>query len=73
MRLSRLLHVPDSWRLLQLLAERALLAADPEAAARVARHLVDGEHTSAWHVCQQVAERDDFHDLDARSAMSIVG
>ncbi|XP_037073192.1 neuroblastoma-amplified sequence-like, partial [Pollicipes pollicipes] len=64
--LSRLLHVPDGWRLLRLIAERALKAADPAAASRACRHLVVGEHTSAWDVCQRVAECDDYADIDDR-------
>ena len=66
MRLSQLLNVPDGWRLLRLTAERALKANDPAAAARACRHLVSGEHTSAWDVCRQVAECDAYRNFDDR-------
>ena len=69
LKLSQLLHVPDSWRLLQLTAERALTARDPAAAARACRHLVSGAHTSAWDICRQVAECDAYTDFTDRSVL----
>ncbi|XP_043241723.1 neuroblastoma-amplified sequence-like [Amphibalanus amphitrite] len=69
LKLAELLHVPDSWRLLQLTAERALAAGDPAAAARACRHLMDGGHTTAWDVCRQVAEFDGYRNFDDRLAL----